>query len=108
MLDGAPPPRRSLRRNLLLFAAVLAYIVPLFWLQGKAHYPDSFGLHLLAHGRGRLIEEYYDSYVLIERRHLWDVVLFLYMWAPAVAGLAWIGASLLPGRGADRTGERRP
>lgn len=71
----------------------IAYMIPLFWLWDNTGFPDSLGIHITAHGKIGLLENWYYSYLLLERHHFLDVVTFIYMWAVIVGFLAWLGLS---------------
>jgi hypothetical protein len=79
------------RKILALVLCVLAYMTPLFWMWSVTGYPDSFGVHITAHGRAGLIESWGYSYLLLNRHYVLDLLLFAYMWTPAVPVLAWLG-----------------
>ena len=71
----------------------LAYFGLLFWLKELTGFPDSFGVHETCTGKGCIFDDWYYSYVFMERHRPLDVVTFLYMWAPLAALIAWF---LLP------------
>lgn len=73
----------------------LAYMIPLFWLWIHIDFPDSLGVHITAHGRAGLLENWYYSYLLVERHHILDDVAFAYMWAPIVGLVGWFAARKL-------------
>ena len=75
--------------KIILFA--FAWVVPSFWLMSEVRYPDSFGVHYQSStGRGQTAEQFYYSYLLLERHHLLDVITFAWMWAPLVGIIGWI------------------
>jgi hypothetical protein len=73
----------------ILLAAV-AYMIPLFWLWARAGFPDSMGVHIAAHGKVGLLEDWYYSYLLLERHTPLDIVTFLYMWGIVSGYVAWL------------------
>lgn len=86
------------RKALLTFAGTIGYMIPLFWLWNRARWPEGFGITITAHGKAGLIENWYYSYLLIERPSLIDDVIFLYMWAPVVGFAGWLGLTLYSAR----------
>ena len=92
---GAEKPKRIWRQNLLLIGGTLGYMILLFCLWGETGRPESFGIRITAHGKAGLLENWYYSYLLLDRPDFWDILTFLYMWAPVAAGLMWLGRSLL-------------
>src|SRR3569623_2169666 len=95
------------RRSLKVVFLSLLYMIPLFWLWIHANYPDSLGVHITAHGKTGLLENWWYSYLLVERHQVLDVVTFLYMWAPAVVFLGWLARSMLLDRKAAAAREPR-
>ncbi|MXP30098.1 hypothetical protein GRI58_14915 [Porphyrobacter algicida] len=85
-----PRKRKSWRQKLVLIGGTIAYMVPLFWLWGKAHFPDSFGIVIDAHGRAGLLEEWWYSYLLLNRPNAIDLVTFAYMWLPVAGLIGWV------------------
>lgn len=75
-------------RTLKIIAAVAVYMVPFFWMKEAVNYPDSFGVHITAHGKAGAIEAWWYSYLLLERPNVRDLALFAYMWVPIVGSLA--------------------
>jgi hypothetical protein len=67
----------------------LAYIGALFWLKNLTGYPDSFGVHETCTGKGCIFDDWYYSYLFMERHRPLDVLVFVYMWAPLAALIAW-------------------
>src|SRR6185437_7616763 len=57
----------------------LAYFIPLFWLWNHIDFPDSLGIQITAHGKAGLLENWYYSYLLVERHRILDVFAFAYM-----------------------------
>ncbi len=99
LADSAPEkPKRKWRQALITLAATLGYMIPLFWLWTDIRWPESFGITIAARGRVGLFENWYYSYLLLKRPNLIDDFTFLYMWAPVVGFLAWIGWGLYTGR----------
>lgn len=84
-----------------IFFAVL-YMVPLLWLWNKTDYPRSFGIHITAHGKAGLLENWWYSYLLLKRHHLWDIAAFAYMWAAVAAIVGWLGWAIISERKASR------
>ena len=78
------------RQNLLIIIGTLGYMVPLFWLWSETEFPQGFGIHITAHGKGGLLEHWWYSYLLVQRAQPWDIVLFLYMWAPVAGFIGWL------------------
>jgi hypothetical protein len=78
--------RRSWWKTILW---TLAYMIPLFLLWSSTDFPDGLGVHIAAHGEAGLLENWYYSYLLIQRHHALDVLTFLYMWAPIVGIAGW-------------------
>jgi hypothetical protein len=87
--DPGQKPKGGWRGNLKIIVGTVAYMIPLFWLWSRDDYPDSLGIHITAHGKAGVIENWWYSYLLIERRHVLDIVLFLYMWAPLLAVIGY-------------------
>jgi len=81
--DDQDRKRRSWWKTIIF---TLAYMVPLFWLWSRTDFPDSLGVHITAHGNAGLLENWFYSYLLLERHRVLDDLTFLYMWMP-VAGL---------------------
>jgi hypothetical protein len=79
---------------LRVFAGVIAYMIPLFWLWNRTDFPDGLGVHITAHGKVGLLENWWYSYLLVERHRPWDLVTFAYMWAVVAGFVAWIGWAL--------------
>jgi hypothetical protein len=73
----------------------LGYMIPLLWLWNRTDFPDSLGIHITAHGKAGLLENWYYSYLLVERHHILDDVAFAYMWAPIVGLVGWFAARKL-------------
>ena len=89
--DSGPPinaARKASWWKTILF--VLAYMIPLFWLWNRTDFPDSFGIHITAHGKVGLTESWYYSYLLLERHRILDVVTFIYMWVVIVGFVGWV------------------
>ena len=93
-----PVDKPGLRSWWKTIIGVGAYIIPLFWLQSKTGFPESFGIHETSHGKGRMLEDWYYSYVFLERHTFLDVVTFLYMWAPVAGFVGWLVLRKLRGR----------
>jgi len=100
MADSAPPdqgdpapekPKGKWRQALLTIGGVIAYMIPLFWLWSSVGWPESFGITITAHGKAGLLENWYYSYLLVERPSLIDDVTYLYMWAPIAGLIGWFG-----------------
>jgi hypothetical protein len=68
----------------------LGYMIPLFRLWSQTGVPDDLGVHITAHGKTGLLENWWYSYLLLQRHRLWDVGTFLCMWAAVVAVMGWI------------------
>ena len=75
----------------------LAYMIPLEMLWTKSSFPDSFGVHITAHGQTGLLENWWYSYLLIQRHRLVDVATFAYMWLPVAGVAAWFTIPKLRG-----------
>ena len=85
------------RKTLLTLGGTCAYMAVLFWLWSASGRPKSFGISITAHGRVGLFENWYYSYLLLGRPGLADYATFLYMWAPVVGFVAWLGWTLYAG-----------
>lgn len=95
---GEPPRDTGMaawKKASLTIAVVLGYMIPLFVLWTNTDYPDSLGVHITAHGKAGLIENWYYSYLLLERHHALDDLAFAYMWAPVVGFLGWLAVKQL-------------
>jgi hypothetical protein len=88
--NSDPAMQRSFSR-LAIFAIVIAYMVPLLALWSITDFPDSFGIHIAAHGKAGLLENWYYSYLLIGRHQILDLLTFLWMWMPLAAILILVG-----------------
>lgn len=69
---------------------MLCYMPPMFWLWSKTDFPKSFGIRITAHGKGAVLEEWWYSYLLLERHHVWDILTFAYMWAPLIGFVGYL------------------
>lgn len=79
------------RRAWIIFLFALLWAGPSFLLMDQDGYPESFGIHYHStSGRGQTFEDFYYSYVLLQRHHLLDVITFVWMWAPLVGILVWV------------------
>ena len=76
-------------RNMTMLLGALAYLTPFLILESNLNYPDCFGVHLSHNGRAAVLEEWWYSYLLIQRHRFWDIVLFLYMWGPLLGLIGW-------------------
>jgi hypothetical protein len=65
-------------------AIVLFWMTGYFWLRGETDFPDSFAVRL-PHGQAGVFEEYWYSYLLLERHQPWDIALFVWLWGTAIA-----------------------
>jgi hypothetical protein len=84
----APAPKG---RRLKQMGAAIAYVVPCFWLWSLIDYQDLIGARWTrSSGRGETLEEWYYSYLLLERHHVLDLITFVYMWAPLAGFVGWI------------------
>lgn len=85
--DDDDPVQRSawLKRALV----VCGYGALLLWLWIETDYPDSFGLDL-GSGKGAVLENWYYSYLLLQRHTLFDVATFVTMWAPVAGLILWL------------------
>ena len=81
-------PARTTWWKTILFC--LAYMIPLFWLWTGTDFPDSLGIHITAHGRVGLLENWYYSYLLLQRHHVLDIITFIYMWSIVIGFIGWI------------------
>lgn len=89
--EGYRPVDKPARTNwwkTILFS--LAYMIPLFWLWSSTDFPDSLGVHITAHGKAGLVEDWYYSYLLLQRHHVLDIITFIYMWSIIVGFVCWI------------------
>ena len=87
-VDPAEAKRRQRRTTLITIAVMVPWVIGWIWLMGLADYPKSFGFSL-GHGKGALVVALFESYLLVERHHLWDLALFIWMWAPIAGGIGW-------------------
>ena len=75
------------QNTVVLLPTLIAYFVPLFYLWNKVDYPESLGLGSFDNGRAGVFESWWYSYKLLGRHHVWDLILFVYMWlGPALIG----------------------
>lgn len=95
--NGQEKPSRW-RSGLKVFAVMLSYMIPLFWLWSKTGYPDSLGAHILARGKAGLIESWWYSYLLLGRDTSWDILTFVYMWLPVLGCVIWLGRAFVQDR----------
>jgi hypothetical protein len=100
--DETTAKKSKWRENLRIVFVVVAYMVPLFWLWQRTGFPDALDVHITAHGKAGLFENWWYSYLLIERHRIWDLVTFAYMWAAVVAVVIWLERSFLADRRAKR------
>ena len=61
-------------------ALLFVYAVSLVWLWNRTGFPDSLGVQT-GDGRMSVLENWYYSYLLLQRHQVLDVVTFIYMWA---------------------------
>ena len=94
-----PPRSPRWRRNLVVLGVMLAYMAPLMWLWTMDSYPEGFGVHLAGSGRAIFVGKYWYSYLLAERHHPLDLIIFAYMWI----GLGAIAVASVRGLLKDRT-----
>ena len=87
--DLGKKPKGGWRQNLTIIVGTVAYMIPLFWLWDRDGYPDGLGVHITAHGKVGMIENWWYSYLLVERHQGLDIALFLYMWAPLLAVIGY-------------------
>jgi hypothetical protein len=84
------------RRGWIVFLFALVWIGPSILLMDQDGYPDSFGIHYHSRtGRGQTFEQFVDSYVLLQRHHVLDVITFAWIWAPLVGAIGWVVYGLL-------------
>ena len=83
-------PHSRWREAMKVIAGTLCYMLPLFWLWSATDYPDGLGVHIEAHGKVGLLENWWYSYLLIERHRPLDVLTFVYMWAAVLGLIGWI------------------
>jgi hypothetical protein len=88
--EGFSPSVRPRFGRLTTILFMVLYFVPLFILQSLTDFPNSFGVHEMSHGRGRALEDWFYSYLLLQRHQVLDVITFAYMWAPIVGFIAWL------------------
>jgi len=74
-----------------------AYMIPLLALWMVTGYPDGFGVNIKSGGIGGLIENLWYSYLLLNHPSPLNVILFCYMWAPAVGLVIWVGRGVVKG-----------
>jgi hypothetical protein len=96
-LDEEPEAKAiKSRRGWIIFLLVLLWVGPSFWLMDQDGYPESFGIHYHSmSGRGQTAEQFYYSYVLLQRHHVLDVITFAWMWAPLIGTVIWVVYSLI-------------
>jgi hypothetical protein len=95
---GEDPEARAARsrRSWIRFLLVLPWAGVSFLLMDQDGYPDSFGIHYHSTtGKGMVVEQFYDSHVLVQRHHLLDIITFAWMWAPLVGAIGWVVYGLL-------------
>lgn len=71
----------------------IGYMIPLFWMWSVTDFPDSFGVQV-DRGRAGVVEDWYYSYLLLQRHHVLDVVTFIYMWSVVAGFVAFVGLRL--------------
>ncbi|MDE2302203.1 MAG: hypothetical protein KGK11_06550 [Sphingomonadales bacterium] len=101
-VENSDKTKGGWRRNLKIVAYTILYMIPLFWMWNKAGYPDGFGIHITAHGKSGLLENWYYSYPLIQRGQFLDIMLFIYMWAVIVLCAGWVAWSVIKSRRSRR------
>jgi hypothetical protein len=72
----------------LLFT--VAYFIPLFYLWARIDFPASLGVHITAHGTTGLLENWYYSYLLLQRHRPLDLISFCYMWVIVIGPIGWL------------------
>ena len=80
-VEDIPPKKSKAWGNVKIVVGVVAYMLPLFWLWRLIGFPEASSIHITAHGRAGLIENWWYSYLLIQRHRPLDVLCFAYMWA---------------------------
>ena len=93
------------RKNGPIIFGTIGYMIPFFWLLDKTDFPDSFGIRITAHGKAGLLENWYYSYLLLQRQQPWDIILFLYMWAIVAWCVGWLVWKVLGARKSDAAGD---
>ena len=88
LVDPAETKRRQRRTTLITIAAMVPWTIGWIWLMSEADYPKSFGFSL-GHGKGALFVALFESYLLVERHHWWDLALFTWMWVPILGAIGW-------------------
>ena len=90
-LDVQEPIDEETRRSRWKAALVAAvYMTPLIFLWIWTDFPESFGVQDRGYGWGRALEEWYYSYLLLQRHRPLDLVTFFYMWGGVAAVVAWV------------------
>jgi hypothetical protein len=102
-MEQAKPEKKSRwRETWSVIVTVIAYMIPLIWLWEQTGYPDEFGIHVTAHGKAGLLENWWYSDLLLERHRIVDIVTFAYMWAAVVGIVAWLGWAVVKDRRAKQ------
>ena len=87
-LDAGEPKAPKPKGRWKWVVGTLAYMALVFWFWSMTDFPDSFGVQE-CRGRGCIFEDWYHSYLLIERHRLLDIATFLVMWVPIVGYIAY-------------------
>lgn len=87
---GGSGKSRNRRKILLIAGLTLGYMIPLFWLWSATNFPDSFGVVIKVHGKAGLLEEWWYSYLLLNRPNALDLATFAYMWLPIAGLIGWV------------------
>ena len=103
---GTEKKQSRWRDALKTIVVVLLYLIPLFWLWSRTGYPDNLGVHITAHGKAGLLENWWYSYLLLERHQLWDIVTFAYMWTAVAAIIGWVIWALMQDRKAKAAADK--
>lgn len=88
--SGRNAKRGNWRQRLLIIGTTLTYMVPLFWLWGASNFPDGFGVVIREHGKVGLLEEWWYSYLLLNRPNALNLATFAYMWLPIFGLIGWL------------------
>jgi len=96
VVDQLPNTSKRWSRWKTVFV-MLAYVAGLLWLWIQTDFPNSLGVQIAARGKVGAIEDWYYSYLLIERHRVLDVVAFLYMWGPIAGFIGWFAFRKLRG-----------
>lgn len=101
MAEGDGKPGMSKGRKFAYWGLFIVWLIGQIWLSDLADYPKAFGVVPL-HGKARFYQEYFDSYLLLERPTSIDIGLFVWMWIPVVGLAVYLARPLLNSLGGRR------